>query len=290
MQSVSNTRWAGGALPAPSATVEWTVPKLLESLHLQHHEALFEGMSFAELKKKDVKSIPGLPLGPAIKISRKLADIKEASQDVQLFRLAGYQLGKTSAPEAEVSGAAVARTAEEASFKPGVALTLRRRPKAAPEPPVAVDESMIYADGDMRKMQEQLGGRRQRRPTITLAPKVLLEKKKYFLFLFHFFFCLSPHFKEASDLQQMLEEQHEEGASSGRVVSSAPNFFDLFGLNLSPPNKPLPQPPAGDDENEDDEATTAEGIQSNKYFFRWLKKNGSVLVRNQGRFEHAIES
>lgn len=89
MQSVSSSRWAGGTLPSPSVAVEWTVPKLLESLKLQHHEALFEGMSFAELKKKDIKTIPGLPMGPAIKIIRKLADIREATQDVQMFRLAG---------------------------------------------------------------------------------------------------------------------------------------------------------------------------------------------------------
>jgi hypothetical protein len=172
----SSSRW-NGALPAPSATVEWTVPKLLESLKLQHHEALFGTMTFGELKKRDdIKSIPGLPMGPAIKIIRKLADIQKTSQDVQMFRLAGYQLGKAPSLNTSGSGTDLASNnegakSEEASFKPGVALTMRRKPKQ--EPVSVLDTSMLYADGETRKIQEQLDGRRQRRPTITLAPKVV---------------------------------------------------------------------------------------------------------------------
>jgi hypothetical protein len=62
MQSVSDRRWQGGALPPPNAAVEWTVVKLLESLQLQHHEPVLEGISIADLLRKtpaEVKALPG---------------------------------------------------------------------------------------------------------------------------------------------------------------------------------------------------------------------------------------
>lgn len=58
----------------------------------------------------------------------------------------------------------------------------------------------------------------------------------------------------------MLEEQHEEASAGGRVVSSAPNFFDLFGLNSNPPNKPLPQPPSAEEEEDDTDSKSGEGF------------------------------
>jgi hypothetical protein len=62
MQSVSDRRWQGGALPPPTAAVEWTVVKLLESLQLQHHEPVLEGISIADLLRKtpvEIKALPG---------------------------------------------------------------------------------------------------------------------------------------------------------------------------------------------------------------------------------------
>ena len=62
MQSISDRRWQGGALPPPTAAVEWTVVKLLESLQLQHHEPVLEGLSFADLQRKtptEIKALPG---------------------------------------------------------------------------------------------------------------------------------------------------------------------------------------------------------------------------------------
>ena len=161
----------------------------------------------------------GLPVGPAIKIIRKLADIRGAMKDCESFRQSGLQLGKP------IPSAAVNESGPV--FKPNVALTMRQKPR-----PAEVDSSKLLFAGNeaTERVREQLGGGRKRTPTISLAPDA------------------------AEQLQQALERAGEEEASGGggggggggRVVSSAPNFFDLFGLNNAnaPPNKPLPAPPA----------------------------------------------
>jgi hypothetical protein len=150
-------------------------------------------------------------MGPAVKISRKLVDIRETSKDAESFRNAGWQLGKP-AP------AAPAAAPEGPVFKPNVSLTMRRKPKEAP-----VDSRNILFAGnnDTERIREQVGGRK-RTPTITLAPEVAVEI--------------------TAALDRLEEGAEEVPSSSGRIVSSAPNFFDLFGLN-SVPNKPLPTPP-----------------------------------------------
>jgi hypothetical protein len=150
-------------------------------------------------------------MGPAMKISRKLADIREANKDAESFRNAGWQLGKP--PPA----AASAPAPEGPVFKPNVSLTMRRKPQEAP-----VDSRNILFAGndDTERIRDKVGGRK-RTPTITLAPEVAVE---------------------ITAALDRLEDAEETPPSSGRIVSSAPNFFDLFGLN-SVPNKPLPTPP-----------------------------------------------
>ncbi len=154
-------------------------------------------------------------MGPAVKIIRKLADIRETTKDAESFRLAGFQLGKpTPSP-----GAAAAPADDGPVLKPGVSLTMRKKAK-----PAAVDSRNILFAGndDTERVRQQVGGGRKRTPTITLAPEV------------------------AEELSAALDKAEEESepAPSGRVVSSAPNFFDLFGLS-SAPKKPLPSLPTG---------------------------------------------
>ncbi len=144
-------------MPEATATIEWTVPKLCDALGLHHHEGALKSMSFAELQAlpaAEVKKL--LPVGPAVKVLRKLRDISRSQRDSLDFREAGVHLGR---PQSQTDDGGPV-------YVPQVELI--RRAAKKPDPKPDANALLFGGDVDALKFAEQMGGKR--RSMITVVP------------------------------------------------------------------------------------------------------------------------
>ncbi len=147
------------------------MPKLLESLHLTHHESALSGLDFAALAALTPAELKQrLPVGPAVKVAHKIKvapvpeggahaaahplaaqEIKRSHRDSRDFREAGLHLGRPDASRLDLpDGGPV--------YVPQVALVGRRTKK--PEGTAL----LLGGDEDAINFQQRIdGGRPVRR-------------------------------------------------------------------------------------------------------------------------------